>query len=38
MNTFESLGLQSSLTTSQFMEQAQYTAAIELNQPEVFRK
>ncbi len=30
MNTFESLGLQSSLTTSQFMEQAQYTAAIEL--------
>ena len=29
MNAFESLGLQSSLTTSQFMEQAQYTAAIE---------
>tara|TARA_B100000686_G_scaffold152188_1_gene159430 strand:+ start:173 stop:2038 length:1866 start_codon:yes stop_codon:yes gene_type:complete len=30
LNTFESLGLQSSLTTSQFMEQAQYTAAIEI--------
>lgn len=29
LNAFESLGLQSSLTTSQFMEQAQYTAAIE---------